>query len=61
MQLCIQVITFIIGVARFLDWEGAQTTSHIGEEQKKEESSQFDLGFLIGGAPNLKLQSGDQT
>ena len=31
---------------------GGQTKSHLGEDQKKE-SSQFDLGFVIGGARNL--------
>ena len=63
-----------IGVARILDWGEGQTRNHIGEDQKKE-SSQFDLGFVIGegrakfswrpildrGGANLKLQSDDQT
>ena len=53
---------------------GAQIKNQTGEDQKKE-SSQFDLGFVIGEArnlvgdqfwidgegPNLKLQSGDRT
>ena len=32
---------------------GGQTRNHIGEDHKKKESSQFDLGFVIGGGRNL--------
>ena len=56
-----------MGVARILDWGGAQTWNHIGVDQKKE-SSQFDLGFVIGGGgvkfswrPGLDWGGGGQT
>ena len=65
--------SLLIGVARILDW-GAQTTIQIGEDHKIR-SSQFDLGFLIGGGrilletnlglgapkPQLRLHSRDQN